>query len=131
MVSLPNILTDRRISERYRHTDNIEIKVLFTSENPMILGKTIPARCIDVSKDGIRLELCKSLVKNSVLDIVIKLTGSSRRYFLTGNIRWIHPVDRPGYYTMGLMLRDRADVHTDFEKWRKEFAVNFAACANS
>lgn len=123
MNNLKQFIVEKRISKRFIPTQDVEIKVLFSSDNPAFLGKTFPAKSIDISKEGFRLELCKKLVKNSVLDLVITFKDQQREYFLTGNVRWIKEMSKPDQFHAGVVLRDRTDENCDLDKWRSEFST--------
>lgn len=122
MNNLKQYIVEKRISKRFIPTEDVEIKVLFSSENPAFLGKTFPAKSIDISKEGFCLETCRKLVKNSVLDMVINFKEQNRKYVLTGNVRWIKEMDKPDKFRAGIVLRERTDEDCDLNKWRSEFS---------
>jgi len=90
-----------------------EVKILFSSENPSLLGKTVKTTAIEMSPKSI-----------SVLDIVVKLDSSDRSYNLTGNVRWRLPSSH-GQYHIVLVLRERCDIRSDLKAWKSNFIQNF------
>jgi hypothetical protein len=106
-------------------SDDIEIKVLFSSDNPALLGKTFKSQKIQVSRQKLTLEVCREIVLNSVLDMTVTLKNIGRQYRLTGNVRACAPLDKPDHYHLGIVLRERADEPTDFTDWNRNFKNNF------
>jgi hypothetical protein len=104
-------------------TEGAEVKVLFSSENPAMLGKTMKTTAIELSPRGIRLEVEQSIEIGSVLDISVKLAGSNRAYNLTGNVRYRLP-SLKGHYHIVLALRERTDILSDFKAWKHNFEQN-------
>ena len=100
-----------------------EVKVLFSSENPSLLGKTMKAAAIELSPRGIRIEVEQAIKIDSVLDITVKFHGSNRIYNLTGNVRHRLPAIN-GRYQCVLVLRERSDVLSDLKAWQSSFEKN-------
>ena len=100
------------------------VKILFSSENPSLLGKTMATTAIEMSPRSIRLEVAHPIEIDSVLDISVKLDSSDRTYNLTGNVRWRLPSTR-GQYHIILVLRERSDIRSDFKAWKSNFMQNF------
>jgi len=104
--------------------DGTQVKILFSSENPSLLGKTMKTTAIEMSPRSIRLEVASPIEIDSVLDIVVKLDSSERSYNLTGNVRWRLPSTR-GQYHIILVLRERSDIRSDLRAWKSNFLQNF------
>jgi len=101
-----------------------EVKVLFSSENPSLLGRTVKTTAIELSPRGIRLEVAHAIEIDSVLDIEVKLEGSPRTYNLTGNVRYRLPSAK-GQFHIVLVLRERMDIRSDLKAWKANFEQNF------
>ena len=101
-----------------------EVKVLFSSENPSLLGRTVKTTAIELSPRGIRLEVEHAIEIDSVLDIEVKLEGSPRTYNLTGNVRYRLPSSK-GQFHIVLVLRERMDIRSDLKAWKANFEQNF------
>ena len=98
--------------------------ILFSSENPSLIGQTLETHAIEISPKGLRLEVNHEIGINSVLDIAVKVNGHDRAYYLTGNVRWRVPsID--GSYHIGLILRERNDLRSDLKAWKANFKQNF------
>ena len=106
-------------------SDDIEIKILFSSDNPVLLGKTFKSQKIYVSRQKLTLEVCREIVLNSVLDMSVTLKKAGKRYRLTGNVRDCAPLAKPDHYNLGIVLRERADAPTDYSAWNRNFKNNF------
>lgn len=101
-----------------------EVKILFSSENPSLLGRTVKTTAIELSPRGIRLEVEHAIEIDSVLDIMVKLDGSPRTYNLTGNVRYRLPSAK-GQFHIVLVLRERMDIRSDLKAWKANFEQNF------
>ncbi|MCW9013899.1 MAG: PilZ domain-containing protein [Gammaproteobacteria bacterium] len=124
MRNLGKRLFDRRKSDQFITTDGVEVKILFSSENPSLLGKTVSTTAIEISPRGLRLEVGYPIEIDSVLDVVVKVAGSNREYYLTGNVRWRLP-STLGLYHVVLVLRERTDIRSDLRAWKANFDHNF------
>ena len=100
-----------------------EVKILFSSENPSLLGKTMQAAAIELSPRGIRLEVEQPIKIDSVLDISIRLQGNNRIYNLTGNVRYRLPAVNGRFHCV-LVLRERSDIRSDLQAWESSFEKN-------
>ena len=101
-----------------------EVKILFSSENPSLLGKTVKTTAIELSPRGLRLEVEHAIEIDSVLDILVTLDGSPRTYNLTGNVRYRLPSSK-GQFQIVLVLRERMDIRSDLKAWKVNFEQNF------
>lgn len=125
MISLKKHLLKRR-QPRYMPSEKTEVQILFSSENPSLLGKTINARAVEMSPRGIRLDVAHAIAIDSVLDIVIRMPGTEKEYYLTGNVRWAVPSPASiEHFHIGLVLRERTDEPSDFKQWKSHFDDNF------
>ena len=104
----------------YIAPQHTKIKVLFSSENPSLLGKTMKTTAIELSPKSIRLELDHAAEVDSVLDIEVQLNNTDRTYNLTGNVRYRMPSIR-GQYQVLLALRERTDIRSDLKEWKASF----------
>ena len=117
-------LFKKKINDHFVSAEGTQVKILFSSENPYLLGKTMKTTAIEMSPRSIRLEVSSPIEIDSVLDIVIKLDSSERSYNLTGNVRWRLPSTH-GQYQIVLVLRERGDIRSDLRAWKSNFMQNF------
>jgi len=124
MKKLAQRLFKKKSDDHFVSAVGTNVKILFSSENPSLLGKTMQTTAIEMSPHSIRLEVAHPIEIDSVLDIVVKLDSSDRSYNLTGNVRWRLPSTR-GQYHIVLVLRERRDIRSDFKAWKSNFEQNF------
>ncbi len=114
-------IEDRRDAARFDLKEALEMKIVFSSENPGLLGKRLEGSTIDVSATGLRIQLNHPIEIDSVLDVWVTLKDDGRKYFLTGNVRWCDKRDDADGYHIGVVLRERADTVTDLVSWKDAF----------
>jgi len=119
--SIEKPVQDRRDAVRFESKEALEMKIVFSSENPGLLGKTLCGSTIDVSATGLRIELNQKIKMDSVLDVWVTLKENKKKYFLTGNVRWCQETDVSEYYQVGVVLRERSDTITDLVSWQDVF----------
>jgi len=124
MKKIAQRLFNRKTNNHYISAEGTEVKILFSSENPSLLGKTMKTTAIEMSPRSIRLAVSHAIEIDSVLDISVKLDSSERSYNLTGNVRYRLPSSR-GEYHIVLVLRERNDIRSDFKAWKANFEQNF------
>jgi len=111
--------SERRQDARFNAPDDLSLQIVFSSENPGLLGKTIDSSAIDISASGLKVLFSHALKKDSVLDMWVILKEQNKRFFLTGNVRWCTELEVGGTFQAGVVLRERADTVTDLSEWRK------------
>lgn len=104
---------------------DIEVKILFSSDHPVLLGKTFNSSIHQISKEKLHLEVCRKLVLNSVLDMSVHLKQNGQNYRLTGNVRSCAPSTKSNHYKVDIVFRERQDEPSDFIEWNKTFKTNF------
>lgn len=109
---------ERRTDKRIIRTEAFSLKIIFTSENPGLLGKSLYGSTIDISASGLRLALQKQLPVDSTIDVVVILKGSPKQYFLSGKVRWCKKADDKNNYHVGVALQDLINTETDYKAWR-------------
>ena len=114
---------ERRSATRYDMKEALDLKIVFSSENPNLLGKKLCGSTLDVSATGLRIELNQKIKIDSVLDVWVTLKETNKKYFLTGNVRWCTEMEVGGYYQIGVVLRERTDTITDLGSWKTAFSV--------
>ena len=124
MKNLAQRFFGRKTDDHFVSAHDTKVKILFSSENPSLLGKTMKTTAIEMSPKSIRLEVAHSIEIDSVLDIQVELPGTGRSYNLTGNVRWRLP-SMNGQFHVILVLRERRDIRSDFEAWKSNFEQNF------
>ena len=112
---------ERRADKRFIKSEGISLKIVFSSENPGLLGKTMTGETLDVSASGMRISMEREIKVDSVLDVWVTLHDENKKYFLTGNVRWCRASESGDGYQVGLVLRERTDTVTDLVSWQQFF----------
>ena len=123
MLGLKKRIFERK-ADQFVSSADTEIKILFSSENPSMLGKTISTTALELSPKSLRLEVGYPIEIDSVLDIVVHVNNTGKEYYLTGNVRWRIP-SKSDQFHIGLVLRERSDVVSDLKDWKHDFEDNF------
>lgn len=118
---MQKLASERRGDTRFQLRQALELKIVFSSDHPELLGRKISGETLDVSATGLRIEIDKQLKIDSVLDVWVTLKDTNRKYFLTGNVRWVAEADRAEAYQTGVVLRERSDTVTDLASWQSVF----------
>lgn len=111
---------ERRAGTRTEDHSVKELKILFASETPGLLGRNVSASTVDVSATGLGITLNCNIPADSTLDMRVTLEGEFKKYFLSGKVRWCKPSDVDGQYAVGIALHERTDVATDLDSWKIE-----------
>jgi len=112
---------DRRADERFSRNEELSLKIVFSSENPGLLGKKLAGETLDISASGLRISLPCMIKVDSVLDVWVTFHKDNKKYFLTGNVRWCRENPDASGYLIGLVLRERTDTVTDLAGWKENF----------
>ena len=110
---------ERRRDPRYLVDDNFQVKVLFSSDEPRMLGKIFNCATVDVSKSGLQLTSQEPIMVKSVLDISVTINGSDREYKLTGDVKWCKQNKSSFTYGVGIQLKSRSGTPTDLDDWKR------------
>ena len=110
---------NRRTDERHNQQEALSLTIIFTSQNPGLLGRTLKGSTIDISASGLRIMLGTALPPDSTIDVSIALKGDPDKFFLSGKVRWCRETESEGTYQVGIALQDLINTETDYKRWRK------------
>lgn len=116
---MPNF-EDRRTFRRTQKSYAVQLKIVFSSDNPRALGKVLDGSTVDVSASGLRLLMSQPLKVGSTIDINITLDRDFREYYLSAIVRWCKEMEDGGYQA-GAELQDLTDTQTDYRAWKMMF----------
>jgi len=116
---MPNF-EERRVFRRRQQTYAVQLKIVFSSDNPRALGQVLDGSTVDVSASGLRLAMPQSLAVNSTIDIKVTLDRDFREYYLSAKVRWCKEMD-DGSYQAGAELQDVPGTQTDYRAWKMMF----------
>jgi Tfp pilus assembly protein PilZ len=108
---------ERRQDVRYLVDDNFEVKILFTSDNPKVLGRKFSCSAVDISKTGLQINSEQPIAIKSVLDLSITVKDSNREYLVTGDVKWCKPTTGISH-AIGIQLKTRSGTNTDLDAWK-------------
>ena len=110
-------IRERRQDQRFLVNDDFQVKILFSSDDPRMLGKTFTCSTVDVSKSGVQVNSEQPLAVKSVLDLSIKVNGSDKEYLVTGDVKWCKPSAGISH-AVGIQLKKRSGTPTDLADWK-------------
>ena len=114
---------ERRVDTRIEDHSVLELKIMFASEAPGLLGKNVSGSTVDVSASGLGLSLNCEVPVDSTLDLRVTLKDDFKKFFLSGKVRWCKPSSESGMFQVGVALHERTDVDTDLDNWKKAIAT--------
>jgi len=110
-------IRERRQDPRILVNDDFQVKILFSSDDPKMLGKTFSCSAIDISKNGVQVTSEQPLAVKSVLDLSIKINGSEKEFLVTGDVKWCKPGTGISH-AVGIQLKKRSGTPTDLANWK-------------
>ena len=110
---------NRRADKRHEQHEALSLTIIFTSQNPGLLGRTIKGSTIDVSTSGLRIQLGTALPPDSTIDMSLTLKDDPNKFFLSGKVRWCKETEEADIYQIGIILQDLINTETDYKRWRK------------
>lgn len=111
--------TNRRADERHEQHEALSLTIIFTSQNPGLLGRTLKSSTIDISASGLQIQLGTALPQDSTIDMSLTLKDDPKKFFLSGKVRWCRETDEDGIYQIGIILQDLINTDTDYKRWQK------------
>ena len=110
---------NRRADKRHIQHEALSLTIIFTSQNPGLLGKTLKGSTIDISSSGLRIVLGTPLPPDSTIDMSLTLKDDPNKFFLSGKVRWCHAAEEEDMHEVGIVLQDLINTETDYKRWRK------------
>jgi hypothetical protein len=110
---------NRRSESRHTQQEALSLTIVFTSQNPGLLGRTLKGSTIDISSSGLRITLGTALPPDSTIDMSIALKDHAEKFFLSGKVRWCKETETAGSYQVGIVLQDLYNTDTDYKRWRQ------------
>lgn len=110
---------NRRSDKRIPQKEALKLTIIFTSQNPGLLGRSLTGSTIDISATGLQITMGTALPPDSTIDMSVTLKDDPDKYFLSGKIRWCRESEEEGMYQIGIVLQDLINTETDYKRWRK------------
>jgi hypothetical protein len=114
---MQNQQIERRSTPRLTRRERLVIRP-FTPGSGAYMT-TIYCSTVDISPQGLQVQLDYTLPVGHVLDLSIKLEREQQRFKLAGEIRWVNKMPTGDAYRLGLSLCDPGG--TDIKQWRRLF----------
>jgi Tfp pilus assembly protein PilZ len=114
---MQNQQKERRSAPRLTRRERLVIRP-FTPKSGAYMT-TIYCSTVDISPQGLQVQLDYTLPVGHVLDLSVKLEREQQRFKLAGEIRWVNKMTTGDAYRLGLLLRERGC--TDIKRWRRLF----------
>lgn len=112
---------ERRIDTRYALKEAVALKIIFASDNPSLLGRSLTGSTVDVSASGLKIILNSIITIDSTVDVRVTLKHNFKEYYLSGKVKWCDQFDSENYY-VGIALQECQGTQTDFKEWCSELA---------
>lgn len=106
---------ERRRHRRLKQKQRIFIQILESGGAPSLKGKTCYCSALDISANGLQIELDQEAPQGCVLDLWVEVAGRSGRFFLSGEVRWCFQEEGRSKYIIGVELTEGAS--TDAVEW--------------
>ncbi len=111
-----------RKEERVRTTTQIILSVYDCAEDPSLIGYTTKGIVIDVTSNGLGVELDRSLPVQSIVNMTVAPAGLPITIFrMTGEVRWLEESGR--MFQVGIKLFEIEEA----DRWREEFSLRFTS----
>lgn len=109
---------DRRRTPRGVHEEAIVIKVISSSDDEILPGRTFLAKTADISLQGLRIRLNHEPAVGCTLEMWVVSHRHEGTLVLNGTVRWARPSKQDGFTVQsGIELSE--DPGSDFLRWRQ------------
>ena len=110
--------SERRGETRIDQQATVFVEVCSASFDNSSPSSVIICNSIDLSANGIQIEIDHSVEIGSILRICAEFHGSDQPLYLVGETKWIKPVDQ--HFNIGFELYDAEN--TDIAGWKQLIA---------
>ena len=110
---------ERRNETRLNNNTTIFVEVCSASPDNSTLGNVIICNSLDISANGILIEMDQEVAIGSILRICAELHNSKQALYLVGEAKWVRA--EGAHFNIGFELYDAEN--TDFPGWKKLVAA--------
>jgi len=110
--------TDKRRAARFLRREAIHIQIVSAGAAGEGPAQVVHCRTVDVSATGFKVVTDAPIDAGRVLDLLIEVDESRKRYLLVAETRWCRPEE--GAWAAGFELLDAEN--SDFAPWQALFA---------
>lgn len=108
---------ERRDAERIGRNEGVEVKIV-ECVNAQLIGHSFHCRTVDLSEQGLQLQLPEPLADGSVIEICISIQGNPCKFYLKGAVR--HTRNEEGAYNTGVEFDSKPSA--DMMSWAELFS---------
>jgi len=110
---------EKRIENRVRREEQLFIEVMSSSYDESLPGTVVQCTTCDISPNGLQVKMPQALQQGTILDLCIEMQRSTKRFFLTGEVKWVRENSAEGNWLVGFLLFD--GLNTDIDAWKALF----------
>lgn len=110
---------DKRIETRVPRDETMMIEVISSSYDESLPGRVVECATSDISPNGLQVKIPYEVVEGAILDLCVEMKRTSKRFYLTGEVKWVKKHDDEVNWHVGFLLFD--GVNTDIEAWKALF----------
>lgn len=114
-----NKLDERRMEARLNRPARVWLETLSPVPGEDGEAEILECTTVDMSANGMQLETSQPLLVDSILPIYVE-TYDGTQYCLTGEVRWVRPVEQEGRYLLGFHLYE--SEQTSILEWKQYIA---------
>ena len=118
IVKADKSMAENRKSERMERRESVSIQIISSSQHKQHPPEVASTETLDISAGGIKLYLNGSVREKTILDFCLEYSGETRRFLLTGEVRWCQAVE-DSLFHVGIKILDAQG--TDFVEWQELF----------
>lgn len=108
---------ERRRSHRLARDEDLYVKIVASSLDSSLPGRIATCTTHNVSPDGLRIRLDRSVPAGCLLDLWISLRSHPGTLLLTGEVKWSEADGDSKDYFLGIELREQPG--DDLSAWRR------------
>lgn len=110
---------EKRVENRIRREEQLYIEIMASSYDESLPGTVVESMTCDISPNGLQVRMAHPVQQGAILDLCIQMQRSSKRFFLTGEVKWVRENAGENTWQVGFLLFD--GVNTDIEAWKALF----------
>ena len=121
--------SDKRMHPRLESDDRLFAQVVLATDEPNLVGSTLPCNAINMSMGGIQFKTTTQVPVGTLLDLWVDVSSRPGKFFLAGEVRWSRPIgefDERGQEIFFVGVQLKSGAATDILDWRDYHATAYA-----
>ncbi|HET8707827.1 MAG TPA: PilZ domain-containing protein [Pseudomonadales bacterium] len=111
--------SEKRSENRIRREEQLYVEIMASSYDESLPGAVVACTTCDISPNGLQVKMDQPVQAGAILDLCIEMQRSSKRFFLTGEVKWVRENEDGLSWRVGFLLFD--GINTDIEEWKALF----------